>query len=174
MTSAVVLIAFFVAGCSARVYEKRQERSDQDLPGYQGFAKGLRAPGESARKKTRKVYVLEISKKSSSQEEKEKKQMLAETEEAIKKARSEIAATQASQISAQPGGQAAENQPALNVSDDLPYTEYEVLPEDTLQKIAKKFFDSYSKWSKIYEANKDVIPDPNRIRPGIILKIPKE
>ena len=175
MTAAVVLFAFFITGCSARVYSKRQERSDQELPGYSGFAKGLRAPGESERKRTRKIYVLEVAKKSPAQEEKEKKQMLAETEEAIKKARSEIAAAQDSRGYAQPAKESpVKNQQALSDSDNLPYVEYEVLPDDTLQKIAKKFYDSYSKWSKIYEANKDLIPDPNRIRQGIILKIPKE
>ena len=34
-------------------------------------------------------------------------------------------------------------------------------------------YDSYSKWPKIYDANKDVISDPDRIKPGILLKIPE-
>jgi nucleoid-associated protein YgaU len=52
------------------------------------------------------------------------------------------------------------------------FQEYTVEKGDTLQKISKKFYDSYSKWPGIYEANKDVIADPNNIKPGIVLQIP--
>lgn len=53
------------------------------------------------------------------------------------------------------------------------FVDYKVEKNDTLQKIAKKFYDSYSKWTLIYEANRDVIKNPNRIRSGIVIKIPQ-
>ncbi|MBN1869684.1 MAG: LysM peptidoglycan-binding domain-containing protein [Candidatus Omnitrophica bacterium] len=53
-------------------------------------------------------------------------------------------------------------------------SEYTVQKGDTLQKISKKFYDSYSKWPKIYEANKSVISDPDKIKPGIVLQIPMQ
>ncbi|MBF0595345.1 MAG: LysM peptidoglycan-binding domain-containing protein, partial [Candidatus Omnitrophica bacterium] len=66
----------------------------------------------------------------------------------------------------------AENNPAKDgIAADKP-VEYKVEKDDTLQKISKKVYGSYSKWTKIYDANKDVIKDPNRLKPGITLKIP--
>ena len=49
---------------------------------------------------------------------------------------------------------------------------YEVKPGDSLSKIAEKFYGNTSEWSKIYEANKDQIQDPNLIHPGQKFHIP--
>lgn len=52
-----------------------------------------------------------------------------------------------------------------------------VAPDDTLSGIALKYYGSAirEKWMPIYEANKDVIgDDPGRIKPGTVLRIPKE
>jgi len=47
---------------------------------------------------------------------------------------------------------------------------YEIQPGDNLSKIAKKYPDMT--WQKIFEANKDVIKDPDKIFPGQKIKIP--
>ena len=47
---------------------------------------------------------------------------------------------------------------------------YEIKSGDNLSKIAKKY--PGMTWKKIYDANKDVIKDPNLIYPGQKLKIP--
>jgi LysM repeat protein len=47
---------------------------------------------------------------------------------------------------------------------------YEVKAGDSLSKIATKY--PGMTWQKIFEANKDVIKDPNLIHPGQKLKIP--
>ncbi len=52
------------------------------------------------------------------------------------------------------------------------FEQYTVQKDDTLQKIAKKLYGSYSKWTMIYDANRDVIKDPNFLKPGNVLKIP--
>ena len=49
---------------------------------------------------------------------------------------------------------------------------HEVKPGDTLSKIAKKEYGDANKWSKIFEANKDILKDPDKIYPGQQLKIP--
>ena len=54
------------------------------------------------------------------------------------------------------------------------YVQYTVEKNDTLQKISNKFFNTYRKWPKIYEANKDQIKDPNFIKPGITIRIPMD
>jgi len=48
--------------------------------------------------------------------------------------------------------------------------EYEVVKGDNLSKIGKRFGVS---WKEIYEANKNVISDPDLIQPGWKLKIPQ-
>ncbi len=52
--------------------------------------------------------------------------------------------------------------------------EYTVAAGDNLSAISKKFYGTPNNWKAIYEANKDVIKDPNVIRPGMVLKIPKQ
>ena len=43
---------------------------------------------------------------------------------------------------------------------------------DTLGAIAKRFYGNPSKYTKIFEANKDIISDPNKIYPGQKIRIP--
>jgi nucleoid-associated protein YgaU len=49
--------------------------------------------------------------------------------------------------------------------------EYVVVKGDNLTKIGKKYDVS---WKEIYEANKDIIKDPDLIQPGWKLKIPQK
>ena len=49
---------------------------------------------------------------------------------------------------------------------------YVVVKGDTLSGIAKREYGNASKWPTIYEANKDVIKDPDLIYPGQQLRIP--
>jgi hypothetical protein len=51
-------------------------------------------------------------------------------------------------------------------------TTYKVKKGDCLWNIAKKFYGNGSKYTKIYEANKDKITNPNLIYPDQILVIP--
>ena len=51
---------------------------------------------------------------------------------------------------------------------------YEVVPGDSLSKIAKREYGNASEWTRIYEANRDVLDDPNKIKPGQKLKIPPQ
>ena len=49
---------------------------------------------------------------------------------------------------------------------------YEIVSGDTLGGIAKRFYGNASKYTRIHEANKELIPDPNKIYPGQKIKIP--
>jgi len=51
---------------------------------------------------------------------------------------------------------------------------YDVQPGDSLSKIAKHFYGDAHKWRHIFEANRDVIKDPDLIYPGQTIKIPSE
>jgi nucleoid-associated protein YgaU len=47
-----------------------------------------------------------------------------------------------------------------------------VVSGDTLSKIAKKYYDDASKYPVIFEANKPMLSDPDKIFPGQALRIP--
>ncbi|MBN1871501.1 MAG: LysM peptidoglycan-binding domain-containing protein [Candidatus Omnitrophica bacterium] len=49
---------------------------------------------------------------------------------------------------------------------------YKVQTGDTLEKIAQKFYGKASKWPVVFEANKDIIPEPSKIYPGQEIIIP--
>jgi nucleoid-associated protein YgaU len=56
---------------------------------------------------------------------------------------------------------------------DNPYTQTHVVQSgDTLSKIAQKYYGDPSMYTQIFEANRDVLKDPNKIFPGQKLKIP--
>ena len=49
---------------------------------------------------------------------------------------------------------------------------YVVKSGDSLSKIAKAEYGDASAWNRIFEANKDILKDPDKIQPGQKLKIP--
>jgi nucleoid-associated protein YgaU len=49
---------------------------------------------------------------------------------------------------------------------------YTVQAGDTLGKIAKERLGNANAYMKIFEANKDQLSDPDKIKPGQVLKIP--
>ena len=61
---------------------------------------------------------------------------------------------------------------AVAVAGSQDAVTYTVLKDDTLQKIAKKFYGSYGKWIKIYDANKNKMKNPNFVKPGTVITIP--
>jgi nucleoid-associated protein YgaU len=53
-----------------------------------------------------------------------------------------------------------------------PQQTYTVKAGDTLSKISQQFYGNANQYRKIFEANRDQISDPDKIRPGMELKIP--
>lgn len=49
---------------------------------------------------------------------------------------------------------------------------YTVQAGDSLSKISKQFYGDPNDYMKIFEANRDLLKDPNKISPGQTLKIP--
>lgn len=49
---------------------------------------------------------------------------------------------------------------------------YTVESGDTLSKIAKEKLGDANAWNRIFEANRDVLKDPDKIFPGQTLKLP--
>ncbi len=52
--------------------------------------------------------------------------------------------------------------------------QYTVKAGDTLSKLAERFYNSMAKWERIYEANKDILKNPNYIYIGQKLTIPPD
>jgi len=50
---------------------------------------------------------------------------------------------------------------------------YVVVSGDSLSKIAKRQYGDAQKWPRIYEANRDIIKNPDLIHPGQELRIPE-
>jgi LysM repeat protein len=50
---------------------------------------------------------------------------------------------------------------------------YEVVSGDTLGAIAKRYYGDAGKYPTIFEANRDILDDPNLIKVGQKLKIPR-
>lgn len=52
-------------------------------------------------------------------------------------------------------------------------TTYVVVSGDSLSKIAQRLYGHGDQWPRIYEANRDILKNPDRIYPGQKLTIPK-
>lgn len=145
-------LALFLYGCGSsginiRTYAEDRPRVDQEISGMDnaGYVGGsMQSSTLAQRKTTRKVYVMEVSRGAGN----------------IKPIEDEESS------SAEPGVSGAGTAKAEHL------VQYTVEKDDTLQKISQKFYNSYGKWTRIYEANKSVIPNPDRIKPGTVLQIP--
>jgi len=70
------------------------------------------------------------------------------------------------------GGSSSTAKPAPP-SPSAPERTYTVQKGDSLWKIAKQFYGKGSDWTRIHEANKDQITNPDLIQPGWTLRIPE-
>jgi nucleoid-associated protein YgaU len=62
----------------------------------------------------------------------------------------------------------------MSVTNPAPESKfYEVKSGDTLSKIAKQHYGDANKYNEIFEANKPMLKDPNKIYPGQMLRIPQ-
>ncbi len=67
----------------------------------------------------------------------------------------------------------AEVESRIEVAEPAPEAKmYEVKSGDTLSKIAKEFYGDAMKYPHIFDANKPMLADPDKIYPGQILRIP--
>ncbi len=69
------------------------------------------------------------------------------------------------------GVEAVDNQ--LTVAEPQPEARYHtVVSGDWLSKIAKEYYGDANKYDVIFEANKPMLSDPDKIYPGQVLRIP--
>ena len=60
----------------------------------------------------------------------------------------------------------------IQATDQSVYGYYTVQSGDTLSKLSQKFLGGPNKYMEIFNANKDQLTDPDKIKPGQVLKIP--
>ena len=70
------------------------------------------------------------------------------------------------------GNAAAELNANLTVADDSVYARHTVESGDTLGKIAKHYYGEAGKYTKIFDANRNILDDADKIFPGQELVIP--
>jgi nucleoid-associated protein YgaU len=59
------------------------------------------------------------------------------------------------------------------MATENPYSQYHVVEKgETLSKIAEEYYGDKMLYPKIFEANKDILEDPDKIKPGQRLRIP--
>jgi nucleoid-associated protein YgaU len=79
-------------------------------------------------------------------------------------------------IRVKPGAQQASGAPAQGMPQPTPakasMKTYTVKSGDTLGEIAKRELGSASKYMEIFNANRDLLSDPDKIKPGQVLKMP--
>ncbi len=162
-------------GITVRGYTEDRPRVDQDMVGNFGYIFGQGEPEDrSDLKKTKRIYVLEVTKEVAEPVEVAEYQMkpvpdVEPTSLPEQEQPSEPAWRQPVQLPV-----IESSRPAAVSAGEPRFEEYVVQEGDTLQKISKKYYDSFAKWTRIYDANKDVMKDPNRIRAGMKLQIPLE
>ena len=168
----VVAAVVLAAGCRTSVHQVQVDRVDQDLEhGNRGYLVG-QPPAVGERGTTRDITELEVQ-LSSGKQPSRKRQAAAAA--APSPEMGEPAATETT--SAEPTA------PAMNIvisPHEAPatppaaasVTNYTVKKGDSLSRIAKKVYGNGRLWPRIYDANRDQLPNPNTLRPGMVLKIP--
>lgn len=157
----VLAAACFLTSCAMRTYVQDRGRVDQEMTGNAGCLQGSCPQVDRGDvKQTRKTYVLEIVTGP------KKIEPAKSTEPAVTEA-----AVEEEEIYVSRDGDEA-----VVVAEDIvvTYTDYKIEEGDTLQKISKKFYNTYSRWNEIYQANKDVLTSPDRIKPGKVIRIPQK
>ena len=187
----IMTVSVFLIGCAStrdvqvRGYVQDKERVDQELQGRVGnWQNAPMVTEDPDRKPTRKIYVVEFTKEPPTDVMTTSADLNELKQEPMEKSYQEPMPTKSSSSAMAPqrqitipnfddmesNSQQTKRPPAPSTA--VSYVDYKVEKDDTLQKIAKKFYNSYSKWQPIYEANKEIIKDPNVIKPGLMLKIP--
>ncbi len=191
-----IFTAAAMSGCM-KTYTYQVERQDQDLIGNKGVVAGEAPPDVAGVKKTRTMTGLDVELPASREYKKQKsalnKGWMQPAEEPAKKAVTRMApvttesgeeadvetageaVVKAGMPEEKSGGYADEQ---WVKKEEAPAGQekamiYTVREGDTLGKIAKEFLGDASKWTEIYEANKNVIDKPGRIYPGQVIVIPQ-
>lgn len=149
------------SGCFVKTYTVMKDRPDQIMEGNQGFLMGESPQRKVTKHRKRKTYVTEIE---FSKYQSEHNEVVSQQEEAV-----DYYILEETPIVLDPLGSNIQEESLQGV------TRYTVKKGDTLEKIAARpeVYNNRNRWNRIYKANKATIKNPDRIKPGQVLKIPR-
>jgi LysM repeat protein len=151
-----------LSGClTMRSYTKEEPRKDLEVEGNQGYLSGevKEEPRENELGDTRTISIVEVE--FGPRKAKGNITQGVDTEESVTE--EEIRLSQVKPV-----------KPAAGVwsPEETEMQYYIIEKNDTLQKISRKFYGTTKKWNLLYEANKDILKNPDRLHPGVEIKIP--
>lgn len=157
-----LVVVVLLSGClTARTYTIEKARKDTDIQGNRGYLYGIppAEPKENRLGKTRKISVLEIE---------FGPRMIREEEAEKDEAREDLVGEEVFLEDTEEKELVAASQ---TLSEEK-YQYYTIQKNDTLQKISHKFYGTTRKWKLIYDTNKEIIKNPDKVYPGTKIKIP--
>jgi nucleoid-associated protein YgaU len=186
----LIISVFFLGGCLVRTYTVEQQRVDMNVSGNQGYLSG--SPKQTTEGKNRlgdkrKMSVLEVEfgpsygknkvyrvKKSKRKALTQDTAVASDVKDVNYEDESVMVAdeTPVSGIEEVAFAQEAEPINLASASIEDQYQWYTVKENDTLQKISKQFYQTTREWVKIYDRNKDFLKSPDKIYPGMKIRIP--
>jgi len=73
-----------------------------------------------------------------------------------------------------PEGPGARDWTAYEQAEKIPTEKFHIVRKtETLSDVARQYYGSPAKWQKIYNANRNVVTNPNALRPGTKLILPE-
>lgn len=154
-----------MSGClTTRTYTREEPRKDLEIEGNRGCLSGecKQESRENRLGDTRTVSVVEVE--FGPGEVKEEKVWERVAGEEVSQAKSPLQEVEGVEVVFE-----EEIAPASEIETQY----YIVQDNDTLQKISYKFYGTTRKWNFLYETNKDVLKSPDKLYPGIEIKIPR-
>lgn len=146
----VLLMGASLAGCRASVQTVQVERIDQGLGGNRGFLVG-NAPAAGSRTPTREIAELAV---------------------VLPTAKTPATRTAARPLASTMGEPSAAETPEVAPMESSEL--YTVKKGDTLWSIARQFYGKGSLWPRIYDANREQLSEPGRLRAGMRLVVPPD
>ncbi len=167
-------IAILFTGCVVvRSYTVETPRTDLDIQGNRGYLSGSPSepPPPNRLGNTRQVSVVEVEFDTPAVKKKRRKAESSIPEEKLTPDE-ELVVEEVVDIN----GEETEDSEIIETMDfeevSFPEQEYTVKKNDTLQKISHQFYGTTRKWKEIYEANTDILKSPDKVYPGMKLRIP--
>lgn len=164
------LSIFFLSGCLVRTYTLEKPRVDTRIAGNQGYLFGTPGP-DDIKKETRlgqkrKLSVMEIELGSSKYAKKNKKDQQEPDDFSAGDLDLDDSSMEMEDIDLLPSA------PEEVIAQNDRFQWYTVQKDETLQKISHKFYNTTKKWRMIFDYNKNILKNPDRIYPGTKIKIP--
>ena len=158
---ALAVMIGVLAGCSVTTKMVTRERVDQNLSsstGNQGYLMGT--PPAAGERKLTKTYIEVQVEAPAIEKENRVPQKIMETPAPDDEPVTNF------------GTQPVER-PASGRGTKGELTDYKVRKGETLQKISNKLYGTTKQWKKLYDLNRDVLKSPDKIRPGMTIKVPR-